>query len=772
MTTETKEEQALVNLQINGKPVAVPKGTTVYHAAIQQGAEIPIFCYHDRMPPFGACRVCLVEVEKMPKLQTSCTLEASEGMVVKTHSELAKEGRKEIIEFLLINHPLDCPICDKGGECPLQDQTIQFGPEKSRFYEEKRHFFKPMPLGPLLMLDRERCIICARCTRFGDLIAGDNALEFMERGFRTEVGTPGGKPAESKFIGNTIMICPVGALTSEVYRFRARPWDNKQTKTTCTLCPVGCSMILDQRDGEIMRTRSLENKQINDIWMCDKGWFGYEFSTYRARLQKPLIRRNGHLEVASWEDAFALVAAKIKEYLPNGKIAGWGGNPLTTEENFLFQKLIREGCKTNHLDHRIGQPIFGLQDEGLSPGMEIPIGDCAQLSTVVLLGVDITEEFPVIWLRLKQALNQGAKGIFIGNYAPEISPHLHKVVLHPPGEEIQTLKDVLVGQLENVQHGKIGLFVGRQHLASPHRAAILAELLTLREKFPNVSLNLLEGRGNSVGARLAGMHPECGPLGQRLPIPGLSANQVIEKTAREGWDLLYVAGADPAKKFPSAMWKEARSKLSFLVVQDIFLTETARQADVVFPSLCFVEKSGTFVNIAQQVQKINPGKEIPEGINSDAHIFRKIADLLGISLQNIVGIENLYQGTPPPVLRKTLINGLPYHKEASSENLRATFAHVLFDKGMRMKHNAHLIQMAKEPCVRIHPKEALKRNLNDSEMVRIKANGTTITAKLRLDKKVCEKTVVIPLGFDELPVYDLGSNLLNGMEVELIGNSI
>ncbi len=213
---------------------------------------------------------------------------------------------------MLINHPLDCPICDRGGECPLQDQTLKFGPGKSRFFEEKRHFKKPLPLGPVLMLDRERCIVCARCTRFGDLIAGDHALEFIERGFKTEVGTPDGGPAESKFIGNTIMICPVGALTSEVYRFRARPWDNDQTKSTCTLCPVGCSMIFDSRDGEIMRTRSCENQDVNDIWLCDKGWFGYEFTSHPDRLQTPLIKHRDSFQTASWDEALSIIAEKIK----------------------------------------------------------------------------------------------------------------------------------------------------------------------------------------------------------------------------------------------------------------------------------------------------------------------------------------------------------------------------------------------------------------------------------------------------------------------------
>ena len=424
----------VVNLTIDGVAITVPKGTTVYHAAKQLNIDIPVFCYQDRMPPFGACRMCLVEVEKMPKPQTSCTLEATEGMVVKTMSTMAVKAREEILEFLLINHPLDCPICDRGGECPLQEHAYNHGPGLSRFFEEKRRFKKPLPLGPVLMLDRERCIICARCTRFGDIVAGDHALEFIDRGFRTEVRTPGDKPLESKFIGNTIMICPVGALTSDVYRFRARPWDNDHTNSTCTLCPVGCSMIFDSRDGEVMRTRSQENKDVNDIWLCDKGWFGYEFSSSPERLDKPLIRRYGKLEIASWDEATSLIAEKIKEAKPNGKIGAWGGNPLTVEENYLFQKLIREGAGANNIDHRVGSSILNVKEEGLPPGMEISIGDCEELSYAILLGWDITEEFPVIWLRLNQAINRGASITFIGHYAPEVAPHFKQTILHPPGQ--------------------------------------------------------------------------------------------------------------------------------------------------------------------------------------------------------------------------------------------------------------------------------------------------------------------------------------------------
>lgn len=769
MTTETHAPTKMIHLTIDGTTLTVPQGTTVYQAAKQLHIHIPIFCYQDRMPPFGACRVCLVEVEKSPKLLASCTLEATEGMVVQTQSELARKGREGILELLLINHPLDCPICDRGGECPLQDNAIAHGPGASQFYEEKRHFMKPLSLGPVLMLDRERCIVCARCTRFGDLVAGDHALEFIERGFKTEVGTPDGGPAQSKFIGNTIMICPVGALTSRVYRFRARPWDNEPAATTCTLCPVGCHMILDSRDGEIVRTRSQENRDLNDIWLCDKGWFGYEFTSHPARLTQPLIRRGSELKSATWEEALHLIAEKIRLYKPAGKLAAFGGNPLTTEECYLLQKLMRSVAGVNHVDHRIGMSIFHLAEEGIPAGMEISIGQCAQLSYAALIGLDITEEFPIVWLRLKHALNHGAQVHFLGHFAPEVAPHLTQVTVHTPGDELVLLKKTLEELAALDRDGHSGaLLVGRQYLASKQRRAILAQLREFQRSHPRVSLNLLEGRGNSTGARIAGMHPELGPLGDRLSSPGLDALQVVHRASREGWDYLHIAGANPALKFSKKLWHEARAKLNFLVVQDLFLTATAQQADVVLPVLNFAEKSGSFVNIEGRVQRLQPGKAIPADLYSDGDILQQIAERMSLSLQldtrfaealkaprmSFPKLQTVADGTPAPAT----------HEGA----LRATLAPALFDQGVRMQHNPRTGQLSQEPRARIHPFEATKRGLQNGDLVRLYVDqGAAIQTTIRLDTKVADRTIVLPLGYAELPVHELSVNLLNGFAIQI-----
>ena len=520
-------------------------------------------------------------------------------------------------------------------------------------------------------------------------------------------------------------------------------------------------MILDSRDGEIMRTRSCENKDVNDVWLCDKGWFGYEFINHPDRLQTPLIRRNGKLEPATWDEALNLIANKMKEAIPSGKIAAFGGNPLTVEENFLFQKLIREGTSSNHIDHRIGVPEFSIEEEGLPPGMEISIGECEKLSYAILLGLDLTEEFPVLWLRLKQAINQGAKIIYIGHYSPEIAKHLSETVLHAPGQELDALQQQLPKLSELFQSNKMGaIFVGSQYLSTPNRSRILSELLNLQKNSKLLSLNVMEGNGNSLGARFAGMRPDLGPLSKKIDHPGLSAHKVLENTSTSGWDFLYVAGANPAAKYASELWKNARNKLKFLVVQDLFLNETAEDADVVLPTLCYVEKEGSFITIAGCIQKLNPGKEIPDGLYSDGEIFTLLAHKLNISLWLDPEFTEQLRASHITLSRPQHINvSTTSQSKENSGSLYASFATALFDRGVRMQHNAHVSQLAKGPSARIHPSEAEKRNIHENDEISLHCEANTFHAKIKLDKGVAKNTVVM----------EVGTQLYNGLPV-LIGN--
>ena len=324
LAPEEKKDE-LIHLTIDDIPIAVPPGTLVWAAAQQTGIEIPIYCYHPKMPPLGACRMCFVEIEKMPKPpQTACTTPVSEGMIVHTKTEKVIKARKGTMEFLLINQPLDCPICDKGGECDLQDFTMRHGPGGTRFEQYKRHYPKPVPVSDRVMLDRERCILCQRCTRFSSEISMDNGLVMISRGYKMEVGTAPDHAFDSIFSGNTVEMCPVGALTATAYRFKARPWELKRTPSVCNNCSVGCNARVDVRVDKVMRLMSRTNDDIDDGWLCDRGRWDFDFVNSQ-RLRTPLIRRNGQLVAATWDEAFYMIAARLRDIISKHGARAVGG---------------------------------------------------------------------------------------------------------------------------------------------------------------------------------------------------------------------------------------------------------------------------------------------------------------------------------------------------------------------------------------------------------------------------------------------------------------
>ncbi len=414
-----EEKPQLISLTIDGRPVSVPPGTVIWKAAQMAGIEIPIYCYHPKMPPLGACRMCFVEIEKAPKPpQTACTTVCTEGMVVHTDTPLVKKAREGTLEFLLINHPLDCPICDKGGECDLQDFTLRHGPGGSRFDLTKRHFVKPIPVSDNILLDRERCIACQRCVRFSQEVAMDEAgLIFLERGYKTEVSvTPGGK-FESIFSGNTVEMCPVGALTARNYRFRTRPWELRRTPSVCANCSVGCNVRVDVRVDRILRLMSHTNDSIDDGWLCDRGRWGFDYVNSADRLRTPLIRRNGQLEEATWDEALDLVATRFQEIAKSDSphaIGGIGSTHTTNEESYLFQKLFRAAIGTNNIDHQHG--TFPAQEPGQLPWVWTDsIAGLDRASHIVLFAANPYERQPVIDLRIKKALRAGAKVYVVAN---------------------------------------------------------------------------------------------------------------------------------------------------------------------------------------------------------------------------------------------------------------------------------------------------------------------------------------------------------------------
>ena len=397
--------EELVTLTIDAKEVTVPKGTLIIRAAEQLGIEIPRFCDHPLLDPIGACRQCYVEVEGQRKLATSCTTPVAGGMVVKTQntSEATRKAQVGNLEFLLLNHPLDCPICDRGGECPLQDQALGFGPGESRYVEAKRTYRKPLYLSPLVALDRERCVLCARCTRFCDEISGDRFIELFDRGAAEQVAIAPGEDFRSPFSGNTIQICPVGALTAGPYRFTARPFDLQTADSVCPHCASGCNLRVDQRRGKVVRHLARDNYDVNDAWLCDKGRFAFQFPDGENRLKTPLLRERG-LEPVSFDEVFRAIA----EWTRAGKTAFLTGGRLADEDAYALSKLARVAFRTNDLDHRryrSGEVPVEVEAY-TAAGMPVTYRDVERAAAIVVAGLDAEQELPILHLRIRKAIRR------------------------------------------------------------------------------------------------------------------------------------------------------------------------------------------------------------------------------------------------------------------------------------------------------------------------------------------------------------------------------
>ncbi|HMQ31285.1 MAG TPA: molybdopterin-dependent oxidoreductase, partial [Chloroflexaceae bacterium] len=461
-----------VTITVDGHTLQVPAGSNVVDAARLGGVAIPVFCYHPRMQPVGMCRMCLVQIgtpkidpatkqplvgedgrpviAMMPKLQTGCTTPVSEGMVINTVGEDVKYAQKGVLEFLLTSHPLDCPVCDKGGECPLQNLTMQWGPGNSRFdYNDKVHFEKPVPLGDLILLDRERCILCSRCVRFQDELADDPVLGFDNRGRNWMIISKSDPPFASKFSGNTTDICPVGALTSSDFRFKARVWELDSKPVVCTLCPVGCNVTLDMRYDQLMRVMPRENGPVNDIWICDKGRYAHRFIEHETRLTTPLIRRGDRLEEAGWDEALALVAEKlaaVQSAKGGAAIAGLASPRLSNEDLYAFQKLFREQLESPNLDHTVGAPDEPAYDDlgaVLGVGKGTDLNTLGKGTTVLVVGADPEEEAPLYVLRLRAMVQRGAKLIVAGLRPTKLERSATTALRYRPGGELAFARALL-----------------------------------------------------------------------------------------------------------------------------------------------------------------------------------------------------------------------------------------------------------------------------------------------------------------------------------------
>ena len=602
----TDAQPALVHLTIDGVAVAVPKGTLLVEAAKTVKQEIPVYCYHPKLGPAGLCRVCLVEIEGMPKLQIACNTPVSDGMVVHTQNEKVNGGRSMILELLLVNHPLDCPICDKGGECDLQDYAMAYGRGSSDVADPKTSKPKGVVLGPTIILDEERCVVCQRCVRFDEIIARESQLVLKDRGSRDIIATATGDAYRHNFTGNVTEICPVGALTSKTYRFKSRPWDLQRTQTSCTQCAVGCQQMIDVRLGTALRTMSVESDDaISDGWLCDRGRYNIGFYSANDRIQQPLYRKDGEFHQIGWDDAFVLWAKAIKESIANrgvSSVGAIGGGRLTNEEAYLLQHVFR-ALGVQNLDWR------AASQRQASPGAHG--GSYVELEradVILIAGESPAERAPVMDLRIRKAVARN--GATLIRIAPiEAKPNVGCIDVVDVAQAVAAIPDG-VRSVAVVWDG-VDLALG-------------AELAAAASNLPGLRTYITGEQANARGAETMGM----------LPAPGALDGAAMFEAAREGkLGVLSLFGVNPLLNAPDAgAIREALQSVPFLVVSELFLTQTAELATLVLPAKGAYEKSGTTLDLAGDLLPLQRSLDAPENALSDLEMLVGLAQQFDVRL--------------------------------------------------------------------------------------------------------------------------------------------
>ena len=747
----------MVTLTIDGKKVTVEEGATILKAAQELGIEIPTFCFHDKLEPVGSCRMCLVEVEKMGKLQVACATPVSEGMVVKTDTPRVRAARKGVLEFLLINHPLDCPVCDKGGECELQNLVFKYGSDKSRYVEEKRRFsvdpksrYDDLTVGPQIIRNMNRCILCRKCVRFLTEIAGEVDLGTFGRGSKTEIGVLPDIPVDNPYSGNVVEICPVGALTSKSFRYKIRVWQTKATPSICPLCGDGCNIKLWTKDDKIYRITSRRNDLVDEGFLCDKGRFGFGFVNHPDRLKHPLIKKDGKLLPADWDEAIELVASKLrltKEQSGADCLAGVGSPKLTNEECYLFQKFFRVVLGTNNIDHRVNSkhllPSPTLKANNQAYTMTNSISEVEKAKLIFVLGCDLQMEHPIIALRVIKSTRRGNRLFLVNPESTQLNRFAQDLLIYKKGTELDLLYGVIreiieeepiiaeyrelfedelkelrqkvqpfesqkVSQTTGISPDKIKnlahtltkvesimILCGKQISFHPQNSEIIESLydllhLTGHQDKDACGVNLLWEDCNSRGAL------DCGVLPDRLPgyvdvsdealrkevegvwnakipdKPGFDFNLMLEAAHQGKIKAMYIEGADPVKEYPERDYvKDALKKLDFLVVQDIFLTETAKLAHVILPGASFAEKDGTFTSVERRVQKLGETFDPLANCRADWYIICMLAQAMGYE----------FEYTPPAQIFEELTRVSPIHSNLSWEDLGESGKQWVIEEG-------------------------------------------------------------------------------------------
>ncbi|MFF0411818.1 NADH-quinone oxidoreductase subunit G [Kitasatospora sp. NPDC004745] len=785
-STGDKAPVELVTLTIDGVEVQVPKGTLVIRAAETIGTQIPRFCDHPLLDPAGACRQCIVEIEGQRKPVASCTIPVAEGMVVRTQlsSPVAEKAQRGVMELLLINHPLDCPVCDKGGECPLQNQAMSTGETDSRFEGMKRTYEKPVPISSQVLLDRERCVLCARCTRFSQQIAGDPFIDLVERGALQQVGTGEGDDFESYFSGNTIQICPVGALTSAAYRFRSRPFDLVSSPSVCEHCSAGCAQRTDHRRGKVLRRLAGEDPAVNEEWNCDKGRFAFRYAQQRDRLTTPLVREGGELVPASWPEALARAAAGLR-----GARAGvLTGGRVTVEDAYAYAKFARVVLGTNDVDFR-ARPHSGEEADFLAAavagrgvdvdGTGLSYERLEQAPVVLLAGFEPEEESPIVFLRLRKAARaRGTKVYSVATFASRGLTKLRGALLPAaPGTEPEWFAALAADEPLNDDAGRAAELLrgpGAVILAGERLASVpgaLTAVLRLAHA-TGATLAWVPRRAGERGAVEAGALPGLLPGGRPVAAPGARAeaaalwgvaelparlgrdtDQILAAAVNGDLDALLVGGVDPDDLPDPALADEALAAVPFVVSLELRPSAVTAHADVVLPVAAVAEKAGTFLDWEGRVRMfeaaLKPDQQMGRHLHPDLRVLSMLADALGhrLGLPDVraarleldhftpwTGDRTADPAAHPAVLPR------PANGQAVLGGWRQ-----LLDGGSLQQGDPHLAGTRHRAVARVSPVTAEEIGAVAGGALRVTGPAGSLTLPLEVVDSIPDRTVWVPL---------------------------
>ncbi len=752
-----------VSMTVDGRAHEAKPGQLIIDACEDAGVYVPRFCYHRRMNPVGMCRQCLVEIDgpRGPALMVSCMTPVAPDQVVHTDTPTVKKAQEGVLEFLLANHPLDCPVCDKGGECPLQDQAFSHGPGESRFVEEKRHFEKPIPISDLVYLDRERCILCDRCTRFASEVAGDPLISFTFRSNITQVLTFPDHPFSSYFSGNTVQICPVGALTAKPYRFKARPWDLEQRESTCTTCSVGCRITVQSSEDQLLRYQGVDSDPVNWGWLCDKGRFGFEAVSSPDRLATPLMRAGDELVPVSWAQGLEAAAAAIRDTLDDdgpSAIALLGGARGTNEDAFAWARLAREVVGTANLDAQLGD---GLPAAVLSLP-RATIDEAGAAATIILLGPDLKEELPVLYLRVRDAAEKRRTRIL--EIAPKrsgLTPYAWKTVRYEPGEQAAAVAAALADPVvaEQLGRGPVVAIVGRANLAEPAQWTLEA-LRHLLDGAAGLRVLPVLRRGNVRGAIPAGLTPGEG---------GSDAAGILDAAAAGRIGCLVLLGADPLADFPdTALARRALAGVPTIIAVDTHLTASSGAAHVVLPASAFGEKGGTTTNLEGRVTTLAPKVTAPGRARPDWLIAAELVTRLGGDLgvftldelhdQLVASVPAFAPATAAALAR--VPDGVllaeaptaaaiepgdrPRPATRNAYDLRLVVSRRLYDAGTALMASPSLAQLAAGGTLHVHPLDLDRLGASTGTRLKVTTPRTSTVLVAEADAGVARGLAWLP----------------------------